>query len=171
MFPRVEATHSSLAESATIPAGWAAPPTLGTGSVMPSAHLYLPSACCRADAHLVLGVADVDGLALHDQANNAEATRHGKRLLDRAGRQLDELECGEVFHDQGAAVLDQRKIDRPAGKGDLLTRWLEDLVGRHNDPAIRLDPYGKSVEALRAPRRSREGHREIKGRRKAPVDG
>ena len=117
------------------------------------------------DTDVVLGVAGVDPPALDDQANNAEpgAVRRmrlavgGQRLLhdlgdafalrlaqlqgllDCRGGHVDEDEVAHVLDDERPAFVGKRQVHRPAGERDLRAGRVKDLVGRDDDPPVRLD--------------------------------
>src|SRR5262249_16641558 len=59
---------------------------------------------------------------------------------DRGRGDVDEDEALHVLGDDGAAVVAQGDVHGAAGKGDLPSGGLEDLVGRHDDAAVRLHP-------------------------------
>src|SRR5262249_8371095 len=75
--PREEQTHNSSAEGRAMPAGGAAPPTFGGDRGSPGRPAR-PAAACRlppGEADVVLRVADVDAVALDEQADDAQAER------------------------------------------------------------------------------------------------
>ena len=99
------------------------------------------------DAHVHLGIAGVDALAVDEQADDAEAGSScrpsprtaGSVCLIFASLHVEENEVFHVLDDHRLAVVGEGEIDGPAGKGDLFAGGLEDLIGRHDDAAIGLD--------------------------------
>src|SRR5262249_23092997 len=66
------------------------------------------------------------------------------------------------------AVVGQGEIDRPAGKRDLPPRRLEDLVGGHDDPPVRLSA---DFELFLVVGPEQRGDREGQGEEKTATKG
>ena len=98
------------------------------------------------DAHVHVGVAGVDALAVNEKTYDAEAgfaafLGRGEQegLLDLRVLHVEKYEIFHVLDDHSPAVVSEGEIDGTAGKGDFFAGGFEDLIGRHHDAAIGLE--------------------------------
>ncbi len=108
-----------------------------------------------------MGIAGQHPIAIDDQADHAEAgpaaanEGNGQGLPDFACCPIDEDQVAHVLDHEDLALLGESQIDGAARKSHLLAGGFQDLVGRHDDPAIRLDTDLKPVQVIRGPQMRR----------------
>ena len=92
----------------------------------------------NGDAEVVLGVGCIDVIAVGKQSDDAETDGRGKRLHNSSGYRFDECKVPQTLDDECAPFVDERQIDRPAGKEDLAPCGLQNLVSRDDNSPVRL---------------------------------